>query len=125
MDYPVGVSLFERIRFKVLAIVLAVLVTGIAVVAFTAMPAWPVVGATIAAFALAVNTVGSRLAQNVCMQCGEKLSVTRVGEHGVACSACGSLTFPGQPGIQNEPLAQVDLDDEAGEPVNESEAVQL
>lgn len=103
-------SLFERIRFRVLAIVLAVVVAGVAIVAFTALPTWPVIGATIAAIAVAVNTVGSRLAQNVCFHCGEKLSVAHVGEHGVTCPTCGSLSFPGEPGVARETL-----EDESGE----------
>jgi ribosomal protein S27AE len=107
------VSLFERIRFKGLAIVLAVLVAGIALAAFTTWPAWPIFGASIAVFAVAVNTVGSRLAQNVCMHCGESLSVAKVGEHGVACSKCGSLSFPGEPGIARQTLAEEPSDEDA------------
>ncbi len=109
------VSLFERIRFRVLAIVVAVVIAGIALIAFTAIPTWPVIGATIAAFAVAVNTIGSRLSQNVCMHCGEMLSVGKVGEHGVTCKSCGSLTFPGEPGMAREiPMDGVgDLDDAA------------
>jgi nitrite reductase/ring-hydroxylating ferredoxin subunit len=106
------VSLFERIRLRVLAIVLAVVVTGVALVAFTTLPTWPVlgpvIGATIAAFAVAVNTVGSRLAKNVCLHCGEKLSITHVGEHGVTCPCCGSLSFPGEPGVAREAPADED-----------------
>jgi len=113
------VSLFERIRFRVLAIVVAVVVAGIALIAFTAIPTWPVIGATIAAFAVAVNTFGSRLSQNVCMHCGEKLSVAHIGEHGVTCPTCGSLSFPGEPGVARE-VSDDGVGDEDGELAEES-----
>ncbi|MDX2146873.1 MAG: hypothetical protein SFZ23_05065 [Planctomycetota bacterium] len=85
---------FEKIRLKVFAIVLGVVLAGVAVISFSAWPFWPVIGAAVAAFAVAVNTVGNRLSTNTCLGCGENLNGRPAGEYGVVCPCCGTLSEP-------------------------------
>ena len=85
---------FQQVRFRVIAIVLGVLITGLAVASVSTMPMWPVLGATIAVFAVAVNTFGARLSADICYHCGTDLKDLPSGEHGVVCTKCGKLSFP-------------------------------
>ena len=85
---------FQIVRFRVLALAIVVLIAGITIASLSAFPVWPVVGATIAAFAVAVNTFGHRLNTDICFHCGNDLKGLPSGEHGVVCTKCGKLSFP-------------------------------
>ena len=85
---------FQRVRFRVLAIAIAVLIAGITLASLSTFPVWPVVGATIAVFAVAVNTFGHRLNTDMCFHCGHDMKGLPSGEHGAVCTKCGKLSFP-------------------------------
>lgn len=85
----------SRIRLRVLAFLLGVTLTAIALLSLTALPALPVVGVAFAAVAVAVNSMTSRLKHSVCHGCGQPLGDAPTGQYGVVCSNCGSLTRPG------------------------------
>lgn len=84
----------QKIRLRVLAIVLGAFLTGLAVASWGLIPLWPVVGVAVAVFAVAVNKVGHRLSQPVCLSCGADLANRPVGEHGMVCPACGAPNPP-------------------------------
>ncbi len=75
---------------------MGVLATAVAVVVWTTLPAWPVVGVAVATVVLAVNALASRVKQDACWGCGEKIAGLPKSEHGVICPGCGSITPPGE-----------------------------
>jgi len=83
--------------------VLAVLVAGalaaIVLVSLAAWPVLPVLGVTVAAVAMVVNSMTTRLGSPTCWGCGQRLAPTTPGEHGVACPSCGAVnqTLPQPP----------------------------
>ncbi len=85
-------SWMHRLRLRVLAVLAATTLTAIAVVSWAALPLWPVIGVAVAAAALVVNTVASRLSHPVCWGCGADLSLQKPGEYGLACPRCGSIS---------------------------------
>jgi hypothetical protein len=84
----------ERIRLKAMAVVLAVIVAAVGVIAWSTIPAWPVIGVGVALVAVALNTIGSRLERAVCYNCGQSLDGQPVGERGSICPSCGSINQP-------------------------------
>ncbi|TVQ62395.1 MAG: hypothetical protein EA378_05615 [Phycisphaerales bacterium] len=82
---------FRRIRLRVLAVATGVALAAFALVGWASLPAWPVIGVAVAAVAVAVNTIGSRLAHSTCLGCGRDLAGLPAGTYGVACPDCGTI----------------------------------
>lgn len=81
----------SRIRLRGLALVLGIALFALGAISLTAIPAWPVVGVAVACAAMVVNRIAARLDQPVCLVCGSDIAGQPAGEHGVACSDCGSV----------------------------------
>ncbi len=102
---PVSSSLnwLQRMRRRALWVVVVVFVTAVGVIAWTTMPAWPVIGVALAATALVLNTITKDLSQDRCLGCGDSIAQEPVGVHGRACPKCGTvnerlaLSAPTQP----------------------------
>jgi predicted RNA-binding Zn-ribbon protein involved in translation (DUF1610 family) len=88
----VTVTFLHRIRLRIFAVLLGVGLTAFVVVAWTTIPAWPVVGVAFAAVAMAVNQMASKLTQPVCHGCGRDINGMAVGQYGVVCPSCGFVT---------------------------------
>lgn len=82
----------HKIRLRVLALLVCVILGVIGVVSWAAVPVWPVIGVAFATVALVVNTVASRLSHPVCWGCGQDIAQIPSGEYGVICPHCGTLT---------------------------------
>jgi hypothetical protein len=87
----------HKLRLKVLAITAAAILAGVAVLSWSVLPVWPVVGIAVAAFAFAVNTIGGRLSDTICYGCGEDLKGHPANEQGVLCDRCGLVNPPTEP----------------------------
>jgi hypothetical protein len=85
------VNWFQRIRLRVLAVVLAGTLAVIGILAWATVPAWPVVGVAIITVAAVVNSMTTRLAMPVCYQCGSALNPDVTGCYGVLCEGCGAV----------------------------------
>ena len=85
-------TFLHRIRLRIFAVLLGVGLTAFVVVAWTTIPAWPVVGVAFAAVAMAVNQMASKLTQPVCHGCGRDINGMAVGQYGVVCPSCGFVT---------------------------------
>lgn len=94
-----------KVRLKVLAIVVAAVLAGIAVVSWLTMPVWPIVGVAVAAFAMAVNTIGTRLSHATCYECGKDLKGQPENELGVLCPSCGLINPGASPTATDTRLA--------------------
>ncbi len=84
-------TLFQRIRLRVFAVLVATTLAVIGAVSWAALPLWPVVGVAVATIALVFNGITSRLNEPVCWTCGEDLSRLQAGEYGSICPGCGAL----------------------------------
>lgn len=84
-------TVFQRIRLKFFAALLATTLAVIGAVSWAALPLWPVVGVAVATIALVFNGMTSRLNEPVCWTCGEDLSRMQSGEYGSICPGCGAL----------------------------------
>ncbi|MFG0260005.1 MAG: hypothetical protein ACF8LK_06590, partial [Phycisphaerales bacterium JB041] len=62
-------------------------------------------GVAVAAAAVGVNSLTSRLKQPVCHGCGMQIGDVPAGHYGTACPHCGSLTQIGE-----HPMLAVDID---------------
>jgi hypothetical protein len=101
------VTWLGNIRRRALWIVVFLLATALGVIAWTTIPAWPVVGVAVASVALVLNSLTSRLAPDVCLSCGVDIAQQPRGAHGRICHACGAVNeLPGlgdQPGAETLP----------------------
>lgn len=86
--------LLDRIRTRALWLVVAITATTVSVIAWTTLPAWPVVGVAVATLVFAVNTISSKLHADACLGCGQSLASQPRGEHGTFCPNCGQVNQP-------------------------------
>lgn len=86
----------DRIRTRALWIVVGIVTTAVGVIAWTTLPAWPVVGVAVATLYLAVHTVASKFSINaeVCLGCGHSLADQPSSENGTFCPGCGLVNQP-------------------------------
>jgi hypothetical protein len=82
----------HKLRLRVLGMALALTLAAIGAVSLAALPVWPVVGVTVAAAALAVNRITSRLSHPTCWGCGESIKNQPESPYGVQCPSCGTIT---------------------------------
>lgn len=82
-----------KLRLKVFAYLVGLALAVIGVISLTALPALPVVGVAIAAAAVLVNHVATRLSNSTCLGCGQSIAKLPSGEHGTICPTCGTLSF--------------------------------
>lgn len=81
----------RKLRLRVLAFLTGVGLAALAIVSFTSIPAWPIVGVAVACAAVAINSIASRLDQPICYSCGGDISKEPIGVHGRICRSCGAI----------------------------------
>lgn len=83
----------HRLRLKVLAYAVGILLTALGLISLTTLPAWPVLGIAVAAVAFTIHAAAGRLTTvaPVCYGCGQTLAGTPEGEHGTICPHCGAV----------------------------------
>lgn len=86
----------RKAKLRALAVLVGFALATVGVLAFTTLPAWPVIGAALACVAVGVNKTASRLDHPTCLGCGANLSAVPMGEHGRACPSCGCLSMTGR-----------------------------
>ena len=82
----------QKMRLRVLALLVGTALAAVATASFTTMPVWPVVGVAVAAAAWGVSKITSRLKQPTCWGCGGDLSREPAGSYGKICPGCGTIT---------------------------------
>jgi hypothetical protein len=85
-------TMVEKIRLRVLGLLLGLMLAAIATISLTTIPAWPVIGVAVATLAIAVNKMTTRLSSPICLGCGTDLAKAQPGQYGVECPECGTLT---------------------------------
>lgn len=81
----------HRIRRRALWVVVCLGLTALGIVAWTTIPAWPVVGVAVATAALVLNSMTARLSETTCLSCGTDLASVPSGAHGRVCTHCGAV----------------------------------
>lgn len=82
---------FHKIRLRVLAFALGLLLAGLAAISLTSLPALPIVGVVIATVAFVVNGATARLNSPTCLGCGADLTGEPAGQYGIICKSCGTV----------------------------------
>lgn len=84
-------SWFQRLRLRVLGVVVAVALLAWGAVSWVALPVLPVVGVALITAAAMVNGMTHRLSHKPCWNCGEELRGSDTGVYGSICSKCGAI----------------------------------
>jgi len=89
-----GQAWISRLRLRALVWILGIALATTAMVLLTSVSWVPVVGVAVAAAAMSINKVASRLSKPTCWSCGHDLSAQPVNNWGAACPTCGALNQP-------------------------------
>lgn len=81
----------DKIRTRVLWVSVGTLATALGVVVLAAAPVWPVVGAAVVGWALAVSTLAKNWQPSRCYGCGTSIAEAPIGSHGSICPTCGAI----------------------------------
>ncbi|MFM9996350.1 MAG: hypothetical protein ACKVU4_11180 [Phycisphaerales bacterium] len=81
----------HRLRLRAFALLVALTLAAIGIASAAALPVWPALGFAVAAVALVVNRMASRLDHPTCLSCGSNLSGQPTGVHGTICPGCGAV----------------------------------
>ena len=84
-------SWMSQIRRRALWVVVCMGATALGVIAWTTIPAWPVVGVAVATVAILLNSITARISTSSCLSCGLDLSSQPTGVHGRICPGCGAV----------------------------------
>lgn len=84
----------ETIRLRAFAVVVATCIAAVGLIAWSMIPAWPVIGVGVAVVAVVINRVAVRLDQPACWSCGISMKEQPVGQHGSICPKCGAVNQP-------------------------------
>lgn len=86
------ISWLQKVRLRVLAYALGLVLAAVAISSALTIPAWPVVGVAVAAAVLMMNRTASKLADHTCLGCGRDIAELPIGEHGKVCPECGAIS---------------------------------
>lgn len=121
-------TVLHTMRLRVLGVVIGLALATIGVLSWMALPVLPVVGFAVAAAAVVVNSMTSRLSKPLCRGCGFDLSGEPAGQYGVVCTACGRIDPIGSPRF-DEPADDQPVQDESSlaraEPTDQESAESL
>lgn len=84
----------QRVKLRALAWGFAIVLAAFATIAFAGVPTWPVIGMAVAAAAVSVTKLTTKLLKPTCYDCGHDLAGEPIGMQGIACPKCGSVNTP-------------------------------
>lgn len=87
-----GKAWMQRLRMRMLAVVVGMVLAGFGVATAFTLPVLPVLGVAIAAAAVVVNQAAHRLIHPTCYGCGRDIASLNAGMYGVECPDCGVIT---------------------------------
>ena len=113
--------MLHKLRLRAFAVIVGLILAVVGVISIVSAPAWPIVAGAFAIAAVAVNTVASRLTKTVCIGCGTNLVDQPLGQYGVVCPRCGTISAPADAiprlagAVSDDDDADTDLDEKASE----------
>jgi len=81
----------RKLRLRVFAVMLGLVLAAIGVVGLASWPALPVVGVTLTIATVVVNKMTARLSVLTCSGCGADLTGQPIGAYGAVCGDCGVI----------------------------------
>jgi len=81
----------RKLRLRVFAVMVGLLLAAIGVVGLASWPALPVVGVTLTIATVVVNKMTARLSVMTCSGCGADLTGQPTGAYGAVCKDCGVI----------------------------------
>lgn len=103
------VAYLHKLRLRALGVLVGLGLAVFGIISMTAAPAWPIVVGAVAVAALVVNKVAAQLSSTVCIGCGQKIDAEPVGQYGVVCPKCGTVSASSKPD-QHDSLVALDED---------------
>lgn len=82
---------FDRLRLRVLAILVGTGIAAFGVVAMVSAPAWPVIGVAVVTAAAMVSRATTSMTGQTCHACGDNLRGVPSGQYGSICPGCGAI----------------------------------
>lgn len=86
------IAYLHKLRLRAFGIVVGLGLATLGILSMSILPALPVVVGAFAVAALVVNKVAAQLSNPVCIGCGEKLDNEPLGQYGVICPKCGTIS---------------------------------
>jgi hypothetical protein len=81
----------RKLRLRVFAVMVGLLLAAIGVVGLASWPALPVVGVTLTIATVVVNKMTAKLSVMTCSGCGADLTGVPTGAYGAVCKDCGVI----------------------------------
>ena len=113
------VAYLHKLRLRALGVLVGLGLAVFGITSMTAVPAWPVVVGAVAVAALVVNKVAAQLSKTVCIGCGLRIDTEPVGQYGVVCPTCGTVSASSK-GEQGATHIAADTDDDSSSDVDEA-----
>lgn len=82
----------HKLRLRAFGVLLGLALAAIGILSMTTAPVWPIVVGAAAVAAITINKVASRLSRTVCIGCGQRIEHEPVGQYGVVCPKCGTVS---------------------------------
>ncbi len=112
------IAYLHKLRLRTFGILVGLGLAAIGLVNIMVLPALPVFVGAIAVAALVVNKVAAQLSTTVCIGCGETIENEPVGQYGVICPKCGTISASAST-PQGLPTVIDDADDDEDEEADE------
>lgn len=109
------VAYLHKLRLRALGVLVGLGLAVLGILSMTTAPAWPVVFGAVAVAALVVNKVAAQLSKTVCIGCGQRIETEPVGQYGVVCPGCGTVSASSKPEQGQTPLPPDTGDDAASD----------
>lgn len=87
----------HKLRLRAFGVLLGLALAAIGILSMTTAPVWPIVVGAAAVAAITINKVASRLSRTVCIGCGQRIETEPVGQYGVVCPKCGTVSASSEP----------------------------
>lgn len=87
----------HKLRLRAFGVLLGLALAAIGILSMTTAPVWPIVVGAAAVAAITINKVASRLSRTVCIGCGQRIETEPVGQYGVVCPKCGTVSASSKP----------------------------
>lgn len=106
------IAYLHKLRLRAFGIVVGLGLATVGLLSMSILPALPVVVGAFAVAALVVNKVAAQLSNPVCIGCGGKLDNEPLGQYGVICPKCGTISASAKSEIVDVPDLDSSVDDE-------------
>ncbi|GAB5495220.1 MAG: hypothetical protein Phyf2KO_03000 [Phycisphaerales bacterium] len=109
------IAYLHKLRLRAFGIVVGLGLATLGLLSMSILPTLPVVVGAFAVAALVVNKVAAQLSNPVCIGCGTKLDNEPLGQYGVICPKCGTISASAKSDALELPASPDDESDDEDE----------